>query len=263
LEVNGLIKFNNNQALGYVTRGMISSNNPNSPDLITKPQCPTGTIPKIRTYLTNIWGTGNVNADDVLGVWCISHDEKKWKCVVGDCDCCSINGDHSLKEDGTINSWPSVWCGFGGGRAIYETYCGYPNSSSPYDLVNGKHSSEQCMYSGGTVVTDNGGNKFCKYNMASCPSGWFQYGNWSTTASKTCTAPNEGRYYGMCARGLCVFVHKECEGVKKECRTGSHEWSKNNIETCTYGGKCYNLAGEYVCCQKWTCSADITHIGCY
>lgn len=112
-------------------------------------------------------------------------------------------------------------------------------------LSGSKHVDADCAMSGGVLV-GSGSNKFCKFSSNSCPSGWNQYNNWSTTKATRC-AP--GGY--ICGWG--------------ECTTGYHSWSDATRETCVYtwsesvvwsgGGSCDTHTS--------TCTAEATDIGCY
>jgi hypothetical protein len=63
-------------------------------------------------------------------------------------------------------------------------------------LVGGFHTVNQCGAFGGQVdVIPDQGN-ICKFTASSCPSGWVQYENWSTTLT-TCGGPNS------CDCGCC------------------------------------------------------------
>jgi len=117
------------------------------------------------------------------------------------------------------------------------------NGGEGLDLVNGLHSSGQCTSLGG-IVTDNGsGNLFCRFSESSCPAGWAQFNNWSTT--------NNGWRGGWQSCGY------------EQCNTGSHGWSNRARETCQYpivtgesdGGTCYYTSA--------TVYAGISEIGCY
>ncbi|MEK9130230.1 MAG: hypothetical protein AAB526_02440 [Patescibacteria group bacterium] len=124
-EIKGDLKFNNNLSLGFRERGAISSGNLGDVKYISKPSCSLPKKPKIRTYFQHFHGTGNINNDDIIGVWCVtdSTDKNKWKCLAGDCDCCHTTGNGSFLDDGTFDIFPIRSCGFNTARAIYETYC--------------------------------------------------------------------------------------------------------------------------------------------
>ena len=108
-----------------------------------------------------------------------------------------------------------------------------------FDLVYGGHSSEQCVAIGGEVVS-NGINKFCRFNSASCNSGWIQFEDWSTTIAKYCIANFGGSSLGC-----------------NPCTTTFHNWGDTPIETCIF----QNTIGQG--CFSDTCYATRTKIGCY
>jgi hypothetical protein len=99
----------------------------------------------------------------------------------------------------------------------------------------GTHVSSDCTSKGGTLV-DDGTYLFCKFAASSCPSGWTQYNNYSTTTSKTCSGIGG------------------CPG----CTTANHTWSTAVVETCTA-----QLKLNFGCIPDLPCTADITQIGCY
>jgi hypothetical protein len=108
------------------------------------------------------------------------------------------------------------------------------------DLVNIQHSSAQCTAIGGTVITD-GANKFCRFNGASCPSGWTAYLNWSTYTAKTC---NGGCYGG--------------------CTAAARAWGNAGAPACTYYNSDYNSNDNCTYTSgALTCSANRSQIGCY
>ncbi|MFW6014464.1 MAG: hypothetical protein ACOCQG_04785, partial [Candidatus Nanoarchaeia archaeon] len=122
-------------------------------------------------------------------------------------------------------------------------------SDSDY-LVNGQHTVSNCEGLGKEVVTVEGDKRVCRfegyentsiwgetyYINASCPDGWSQYKDWSTTESDSCS---------------------DCTS----CTTGEHNWANQEQETCTY--KDYKLGGGCSSINPPTCYADITQIGCY
>ena len=107
-------------------------------------------------------------------------------------------------------------------------------TSVQFDLVYGLHSSKQCTNLGGTVVS-SGADKFCRFDGASCKTGWTQYGSWSTTSAHYCKLYTSGG------------------GAYYPCTTGSHAWANQVQETCGPGPGFGGLA----------CYATITQIGCY
>jgi len=54
-------------------------------------------------------------------------------------------------------------------------------------LINGLHSSGNCNDAGGTVVASGQIGDQCRFNAATCPTGWTRFRLWSTTAAPTVT----------------------------------------------------------------------------
>lgn len=118
-------------------------------------------------------------------------------------------------------------------------------------LVFGQHTSSQCTSLGGSVVSDSSGEQFCRFNQNSCPSGWAQYQNWSTTRNKEC---------GDASHYLC---RSAMFGVPNDCDTGSHNWSNSSPEQCAYNTSTRNYGPDYCIRSAGTCTARVTEIGCY
>jgi len=142
-------------------------------------------------------------------------------------------------------------------------------------LVGKFHTVTECININGTLVkldgtttnkqwcNSNPSQCFCKFSSSSCPVGWSQYLNWSTTKAESFNAPSTGNYLGFCmgSYSVCVFTPGDC--VSSSCSTSYHSWSNTPVETCEYGGKCHDQIGEYKCCQKFIGEATRTKIGCY
>lgn len=146
------------------------------------------------------------------------------------------------------------------------------------NLVYNIHTDIQCSSSGGTVVDDGAGNKMCKYTAVSCPSGWTQYNNWSTTINAsssynngTCTTTNS-------ATGRGVPIYRATCGLSPvTCSVTGHTWNNTGIESnsCSGGGATYyynsrtgdtscGSGGPYSCNgTNTTVSATRTETGCY
>lgn len=128
-------------------------------------------------------------------------------------------------------------------------------------LYNYNHTISSCESLGGTVVSA-GSESICKLSASSCPSGWMQYLNYSTTTVKNCQ--NTTYYTGG---------SDACD----PCTTGSHSFSNVAQETCLYeaisgldGFYCGDGDAHTNCSsltsygwQPCTCSAPIVEIGCY
>ena len=149
----------------------------------------------------------------------------------------------SVNSGGTAIATDST--GLAIGSATYTCNAGvwslFSNSCQPNTLYGGKALS-QCTGKRGRVVTVESSKKICKLSGSSCPSGWRQYGNYSTTQEDTC-------------RGGC------CGSCPRSCNTGSHSFSDKGRETCRYLSEWREV---FWCKSNWvTCRATITEVGCY
>lgn len=161
----------------------------------------------------------------------------------------------------TATNWDAVIC-------VKNSY----DDGTPL-LANEKHTSKECTDSGGEVVEDEDGVKFCKFNASSCPTSslmWRQYKNWSTTAS------------GACHTGVFVkdpsspfqYSYGPCPGILPY-----HEWGNIPMEGYShyFGPYDYETACNYydVVCAVGNLEFDpptqiigltgalVTHVGCY
>lgn len=180
-----------------------------------------GTVPKERL------GTGTANNTTFL------RGDGTWASVVDTPPTCT-GSNNALQWNGT--SWACVNIEGGGGM----------------DLVNSQHSSAQCTGLGGTIVTDASNNKFCRFNQANCPAGWFAHQNWRTYASQTCGNSSQ----------MCAFLSVS----PPNCSTGVLAWGNNptgpscvwRIATFFANGMCGNPVTNNTCT-----STTITQQGCY
>jgi hypothetical protein len=108
----------------------------------------------------------------------------------------------------------------------------------PKWLVNNRHTEGNCVGAEGAVVGDGSGNNMCRFSTTSCPIGWSQYLQWSTTISTRC-------------QGNSLYA---CDS----CSTGSHAWSNKVAETCDYTNA---LSGPW--CEYVKCTSTKTYVGCY
>ncbi len=130
--------------------------------------------------------------------------------------------------------------------------------SGAQPLVNGVHTWNECESAGGTVVDSDVELKQCRFNTSSCPSGWNQYKNFSTTLQQTFT-----RYesYHQCTASCAVSGHawgnvaRECCSLRT-CWTGS-----SGCSGCSHCGSCWN--GYDSACDYSQHLAQISQIGCY
>ena len=102
----------------------------------------------------------------------------------------------------------------------------------------GDTSYRDCIDENGEIAEADG-EYICRIEGDSCPSGWEQYEEWSTTESDTCTSSN-------------FFCGSSCS-------TDSHEWDNEPIETCTYQR---TRRGILPTCRTDTCEAELVEVGC-
>lgn len=139
-------------------------------------------------------------------------------------------------------------------------------------LVNNLHDEDQCVASGGTVVDDGAGNKMCKFTSSSCPVGWTQYNNWSTTQN------NSANYINETVSGSCSSTRsgksQTCGTSTASCSVSGHSWSNISQESSPCSGiqKTYDVfeGSDYPCsisncsgATNITVTASRTEIGCY
>jgi len=193
----------------------------------TNPSCPDDSIIIMRHWLERTCSSSSCN------------DPKKCSTLVGwfesspACSYCPYYGNY---QTCAANSWDAAIC----------AKIGTP-------LFNSHHTEEQCRIWGGETVIVEEDVKICKMNSASCPGGWTQYKNWSTTVPSPSAFPddpiNQTYYY-----------------------TGSHTWSNTGVEylMCKKCPGLSSLKGYYFCGLSDNCGgswyysyATITQIGCY
>ena len=133
-------------------------------------------------------------------------------------------------------------------------------TSTQFDLVYGIHSSTQCTNLGGTVITD-GADKLCKFNQASCKTGWTPFKEWSTTTSNSITC--HAYWFHADEWGEGDRCRKNAGG-DTTCNTGSHQFKNLPLESCqarptgVYADHCDGCTLTYV-----EATATRTQIGCY
>lgn len=140
-----------------------------------------------------------------------------------------------------------------GGEILYAAVY-----KQPLYLVFNQHTESQCTSAGGTVVTDGGSNKFCRFSSYSCPSGWTQYFSWSTTLSQTCNGTSPALPNPFADTLLNGSLNLPCSG--SSCTTGSHAFDNIGIETCSYEQARFDFSCPST---TLTCTASRTQVGCY
>lgn len=143
-----------------------------------------------------------------------------------------------------------------------EYECVESGSSTSYEstyLYNNVHTEDACTGLGGEVI--NAPVKMCRFNQGTCPGGWVQYQEFSSTVSQS---------YGEISSSHCYCSNDNIviNGCGSVCQTSSHFWSNLQRESCSY---------EPTTCHKGlsyfspTCSCDdnligyakVIQIGCY
>lgn len=124
------------------------------------------------------------------------------------------------------------------GSATQSQAC---NTQSCY-LFGGRHLKTEC-----SNLHHLGGDSYiCRVAGSSCPDGWTQYGNWSTSVAKRCTGSRSKSPW-------CNW--------NTSCATGRHSFSDRAAETCRYRNawtRRLSCKGNYN-----TCTAKVTEVGCY
>ncbi len=115
---------------------------------------------------------------------------------------------------------------------VTTSACG---GGSPSLTFSGSTKTEaDCTTDGGTVVSSVDGT-LCQYNAGSCPAGWSNADNWSTTSVNTGTGsfPTFGcNYQGADCKGETPGLAIAYFGGGSETlTTGSHTWSNTAVET--------------------------------
>ena len=173
---------------------------------------------------------------------------KQWISGSNTCSATLSSANSGSTSTATDSAGPTA------GSATYTCSDGVwsaPSSKScqPNTLYGGKALS-QCTNKGGRVVTVESSKKICKLSGSSCPSGWTQYKNYSSTRTIGCRG-------GCCGR---------CPSPRS-CDTGSHSFSDERLETCTYYTEWRRrvFLGMGPCKGPYaqTCSARYTEVGCY
>jgi hypothetical protein len=134
---------------------------------------------------------------------------------------------------------------------VYQENSQLGNADDLQILIPSAHTKKDCTGANGQVVPTFSGSAGlqCRIPGSSCPSGWTQFKNWSSTIAST--SPNG-----------CI----SCGTAPCPCTTGSHEFSDKAPESCdwTYMAPCGNP--PISCCSTpptRTIYAKIVEIGCY
>jgi hypothetical protein len=186
-----------------------------------------------------------VTSDNKVGIGTDSPTEKLH--VTGNI---GVTGD--ISSTGTIMATTDVCTGSGACLSDIDDFI----SSQP--LINNVHNYAACEAAGGEDVSIGASYPLCRFSLASCPTGWTYYPNWSAyvsvNASCTCTAC--GTTQSNC-----------CAGVTATCGA-SREWASSTVvPTCTaYANNVYISGSD--CSAYGSCSCTATpsarnRTGCY
>ena len=128
-------------------------------------------------------------------------------------------------------------------------------------LYSLKHSVSDCENLPNSSVQTEAGTlrRFCKISgTSSCPSGWTQYKNWSSTkAAPSCSC--------TCVGGGCCVAATYTATILISGSCGNHAWNNTPVEEATlgtYGTPSWDKCLGPDCCQCKV-KATITDIGCY
>lgn len=118
-------------------------------------------------------------------------------------------------------------------------------SSQP--LISNIHNYSACTTAGGEIVSIGSSYPVCRFNAASCPSGWTQYQNWATYDSHSVSGI-------PCSSG--------CTGAGSPWGNLS---SNNPTFSCVYiqAGICWGSDGEFSYTATWSGDSVRSQIGCY
>jgi hypothetical protein len=134
-------------------------------------------------------------------------------------------------------------------------------------LVNRNHVMSDCTNAKGNLVATDVEALQCQFEGATCPTGWTQYKNYTTT--RPCLVNNP---LGSCFSAEHSFSNTEPEAatvcVYSIDGTGG---AGCNVTECPGGCNCRmtagcwatNLDGTHALCKSYGCTASVTEIGCY
>jgi hypothetical protein len=88
-------------------------------------------------------------------------------------------------------------------------------------IVGSTKTCDQCTAAGGTLVDITGG-KTCRFNAASCPAGWSQYLNWSTTIPKSYPCNSPAVSHSFTCKGVTESVN--IPAISTSITSASHAW---------------------------------------
>lgn len=123
----------------------------------------------------------------------------------------------------------------------------------------GGHTGGECISEGGEIVSVGSGLNICRFDRSSCPVGWSQYQDWSTTVG---SGPNDFD----CHASVIGFGGGEVCRREGSRLTSGHTWSNTPRESAT-DRILYESGGAASTCGDptviTTCYSEVTQIGCY
>ena len=176
----------------------------------------------------------------------------------------SVVSGKIVMEDSTTSSDP-------GGTVATKIYVDTEISriealtTSSLPLVGGMHVRSECTSiadsSGyGEVVDSDVALPLCRFDLASCPSGWAPYKGFTTTTTKTCgtctTCTAAGHAWGDLGQA-CVRECRKCYWNSPYC-SGSE-----CVAACCTACNSWCLSGSGTMYGLTDCTATINQIGCY
>ena len=212
-----------------------------------KIRCPNGAIEIMRHWLSKTCDETNYTYRGCRGTKCTT--PVTWQ-DPQDVPSCSYNypGYPSCERrylTCTANEWDAVLCAIPAG------------DGTPF-LVHNRHTSKQCTDAKGKVTEDGLGNKMCRFNLADCPTSWYQYENWSTTIAASCSSD-----YSQCNTPLPSHTWSN-KGVEKYAHCLTDNWHHCDTSKQPNWCDCWkNSHTNSTYPTTYPTSAKRTQIGCY
>ncbi|MDD4661741.1 MAG: hypothetical protein PHG24_00460 [Candidatus Pacebacteria bacterium] len=127
-------------------------------------------------------------------------------------------------------------------------------------LVNGAHSQIECTTAGGELVDSDVSYKMCRFNTSSCPSGWTQYKNYSTSIATTFSCEPYEEWAVNPYSSICTTAAPGFSNGTYTCPVGINGQSSKTFGTtcCSCYTDCPDCARVYI-----AFSSPISQIGCY
>jgi len=121
-------------------------------------------------------------------------------------------------------------------------------------LIENPHTYKDCADAGGEIVASDDEQPQCRFTIDSCPDGWTQYKQWSTTT------PNSKTGMSSLTKGWCSRT--DCNDDTCLYTTPvTHSWGNKEQESCTFCGSW--CPSSCACSWSDSVSSTITQVGCY